>query len=158
MTYIRFFFVLYWFAPFLKFGPLLSENPRCALGLLEFSKRSTFVIAKSYTFNTKTTFPLRSFLNIFSFKMFPKCFLNARNIATLREHSAKIPEILRAGWVPSSISSELVNNQKMKKIKINQLLTVSLSVMPLSKILVSILYKTKSTTTCISNVYFYCFY
>ena len=30
MTYIRFFYVLYWFAPFLKFGPLPSENPRCA--------------------------------------------------------------------------------------------------------------------------------
>ena len=33
MTYIRFFFVLYWFAPFLKFGPLPYENPRCAPGL-----------------------------------------------------------------------------------------------------------------------------
>ena len=30
MTYIRFFFVLYWFALFLKFGPLPSQNPRCA--------------------------------------------------------------------------------------------------------------------------------
>ena len=30
MTYIRFFSVLYWFAPFLKFEPLPSENPRCA--------------------------------------------------------------------------------------------------------------------------------
>ena len=30
MTYIRFFFVLYWFTPFLKFGHLPSENPRCA--------------------------------------------------------------------------------------------------------------------------------
>ena len=30
MTYICFFFVLYWFAPFLKFGTLPSENPRCA--------------------------------------------------------------------------------------------------------------------------------
>ena len=30
MTYIRFFFVLYWFDPFLKFGLLPSENPRCA--------------------------------------------------------------------------------------------------------------------------------
>ena len=32
MNYIRFFFVLYWFAPFLKFGPLPSENRRCAPG------------------------------------------------------------------------------------------------------------------------------
>ena len=32
-TYICFFFVLYWFAPFLKFGPLPSENPRCAPAL-----------------------------------------------------------------------------------------------------------------------------
>ena len=31
MNYIRFLFVLYWFAPFLKFGPLPSENPRCEL-------------------------------------------------------------------------------------------------------------------------------
>ena len=30
MTYIRFFFVLYWFALFLNFGSLPSENPRCA--------------------------------------------------------------------------------------------------------------------------------
>ena len=30
MTYISLFFVLYWYAPFLKFGPLPSENPRCA--------------------------------------------------------------------------------------------------------------------------------
>ena len=32
MTYIRYFFLLYWFAPFLKFGPLPSENSRCAPG------------------------------------------------------------------------------------------------------------------------------
>ena len=30
MNYIRFFFVLYWFPHFLKFGSLPSENPRCA--------------------------------------------------------------------------------------------------------------------------------
>ena len=30
MTYIRSVFVLYWFAHFLKFGPLPPENPRCA--------------------------------------------------------------------------------------------------------------------------------
>ena len=29
MTFIRFLFVLYWFAPFLKFGPLPSGNTRC---------------------------------------------------------------------------------------------------------------------------------
>ena len=29
MTYIRFFFVLYWVAPFLMFRPLPSKNPRC---------------------------------------------------------------------------------------------------------------------------------
>ena len=27
MTYIHFFLILYWFAPFLKFGPLPPENP-----------------------------------------------------------------------------------------------------------------------------------
>ena len=31
--------------------------------------------------------------------MFSKCSPDARNIATLREHSANIPGILRAGWV-----------------------------------------------------------
>ena len=31
--------------------------------------------------------------------MFPKCSLDIQNIATLREHSANIPEILRAGWI-----------------------------------------------------------
>ena len=30
MACIRFFFVLYWFALFLKFGPLPSKNARCA--------------------------------------------------------------------------------------------------------------------------------
>ena len=30
--------------------------------------------------------------------MFSKCSLDARNIATLREHSANIPGILHAGW------------------------------------------------------------
>ena len=29
MTYNRLFFVLYWFAPFLKFDPLPFKNPRC---------------------------------------------------------------------------------------------------------------------------------
>ena len=31
-------------------------------------------------------------------KKFPNCFLDARNIATLREHSASIPGILHADW------------------------------------------------------------
>ena len=31
--------------------------------------------------------------------MLPKCSLDAQNIATLREHLANIPRILRAGWV-----------------------------------------------------------
>ena len=30
MNYICFFFFLYWFSPFLKFGLLSSESPRCA--------------------------------------------------------------------------------------------------------------------------------
>ena len=40
MTYIRFFFVLYWFARFLKFGLLPSENPRRAPVLEILTKRS----------------------------------------------------------------------------------------------------------------------
>ena len=67
--------------------------------LLEFSQRSTFVIIKSYTFNTKITFPQRTSKNIFSLKMFPKCSLDVLNIATLRKHIVNIPGILRAGWV-----------------------------------------------------------
>ena len=66
--------------------------------LLKFAKRSTFVVIKSYTFNTKATFPSRTFWKIFSFKMFPKCYLDVPRIATLREHSVNIPGILRAGW------------------------------------------------------------
>ena len=60
--------------------------------------KETFII-KSYTFIAKTTFPSRTFKKFFSFKMSPKCSLDAPNIATLREHSANIPGILCAGWV-----------------------------------------------------------
>ena len=63
------------------------------------AKKSTFIIIKPNTFNTKTTFPSRTFWKIFSFKMFPKCSLDVPNIAILREHLANIPGILRAGWV-----------------------------------------------------------
>ena len=72
-----------------------SEN--ITSSLLKFAKRSTFVIIKSYTFNTKTTFPSRT-LKKKSFKMFPKCSLDVPNIATFREHTSNIPGILRAGW------------------------------------------------------------
>ena len=40
---------------------LLEYSGNTTLLLLEFGKRSTFVIIKSYIFNTKTTFPLRNF-------------------------------------------------------------------------------------------------
>ena len=30
--------------------------------------------------------------------MFPKCSLDVQNITALREHSANIPGIVRAGW------------------------------------------------------------
>ena len=49
MSYNRFFFVSYWFAPFLKVGPLPSENPRCAPDviapnfILKAHPRETFV-------------------------------------------------------------------------------------------------------------------
>ena len=70
--------------------------------LLGFTKRSTFLIIKSYTFNRKTTFPSINFWKIFSFKIFPKSSLDVLNITTLREHSANIPGILRAGWQVSA--------------------------------------------------------
>ena len=60
--------------------------------LLEFAKRSTFDVIKSYTFNTKATFPSRTFWKIFSFKMFPKC-----SVDVPREHSSNILGRLRAG-------------------------------------------------------------
>ena len=40
-------------------------------------------------FSTKITFPSRICYEISSLKMFPKCSLDVRNIATLREHPAK---------------------------------------------------------------------
>ena len=55
--------------------------------LLEFAKRSTFVIIKSCTFSTKTTFPSRTFQKIFSFKMFPGCPEHCNAEGTLSEYS-----------------------------------------------------------------------
>ena len=63
-------------------GMFLEYSENITLWLLEFAKRWTFVIIKSY--------------NLFFFKMFRKRSLN---IATTREHSANIPGILRACWV-----------------------------------------------------------
>ena len=79
-------------------GMFLENSGNIVLRLLEFAKR--FVIMKSYTYNTKTTFPSRTFDKIFFFKMFPKCSLDVLDIVTLREYSANIPGISRAGWVP----------------------------------------------------------
>ena len=77
----------------------LEYSGNITLWLPELAKRSIFVITKSYTFNTKTTFPSRTLYNIFFFKMFPKSSLDVPNIVTLREHSANIPRISRADWV-----------------------------------------------------------
>ena len=79
-----------------------------ALRLLEFGKISTFAMVKPYTFNTKDEFSSINFYKNIFFKMFSKCSLDTRDIATLREHSANIPGILRAGWdkeilIPSDI-------------------------------------------------------
>ena len=79
-------------------GMFLENSGNIVLRLLEFAKR--FVIMKSYTYNTKTTFPSRTFDKIFFFKMFRKCSLDVTDIVTLREYSANIPGISRAGWVP----------------------------------------------------------
>ena len=48
MTYIRFFFVLYWFSPFLKFGFLPSENPRFSPGLALKKGRYFIQIKRGY--------------------------------------------------------------------------------------------------------------
>ena len=51
-------------------------------------------------FQHKNNYSLENFfLKKVSFKIFPKFSLDARNIATPREHSANIPGILRAGWI-----------------------------------------------------------
>ena len=39
--------------------------------------------------------------------MYPKCYLDARNILTLREHLANISGILRAGWVICGCSFQI---------------------------------------------------
>ena len=55
-----------------KFGMFLEYSGNITSWLLESAKRSTFVIIKSNSFNTKTTFPSRTFK-----KSFPlKCYLN----------------------------------------------------------------------------------
>ena len=71
-------------------GMFLEYSGNITLRLLEFAKRSIFVIIKSYTFNTKTTFPSRTFCKVFFFKMLPKCSLDVPNIVTLGEHSVNI--------------------------------------------------------------------
>ena len=79
-------------------GMFFVYSGNIALWLLEFAKRSSFVIVKSYTFNTKTNFSSSIFLKIFSFKMFLKCSLDIWNFATLKEYSTNIPGILCASW------------------------------------------------------------
>ena len=44
--------------------------------------------------------------------MFPKCFLDVPNIATLREHSANIPGILGVGWGVETFVLDSVNFSK----------------------------------------------
>ena len=55
--------------------------------------------------------------------MFPKCFLDVPNIATLREHAANIPGIVRAGW-----EGFLLEKKKLKTLskEIKHKITVSL--------------------------------
>ena len=54
-------------------GMLLEYSGNITSWLLEFAKRSTFLIIKSHTINTKTTFPSSTFKKIFAFKIFPGC-------------------------------------------------------------------------------------
>ena len=51
-------------------GMFLKYSGNITSWLLDFAKRSPFVINKPYTFNIKTTFPSRNFKKIFSFKIF----------------------------------------------------------------------------------------
>ena len=44
--------------------------------------------------------------------MFPNFSLDVPNIATLREHSANIPGILRAGWVAAKLEPGTCGFQK----------------------------------------------
>ena len=78
---------------------LLEYSGNITSRLLEYAKRSTFIIIKSYTFSTKTTFPSITFQKHFFLKIFTKCSLDVPHIARLREHSANIPGIMRVGRV-----------------------------------------------------------
>ena len=70
MTYFRFFPVLYCFAPFLKFGPLSSENSRCTT----VSEDVKLIHIKFYRYFQciKTKFSLSSYTIIFILL----CFFN----------------------------------------------------------------------------------
>ena len=67
------------------------------------------LLSSHHTLLTQKQLFHREFVKkIFSFKMFPKCSLDTWNIATLREHSASIPGIFRAGWVGGSNFADFV--------------------------------------------------
>ena len=59
--------------------------------------------------------------------MFPKCSMNARNIATLREHLANVPGILRAGWV---VGLKLIQLEQQKAQLLLSILAKSLKPIP----------------------------
>ena len=53
MNYIRFLFVLYCFATFLKFGPLPSQNPRCAPVFGKNASREILSFLKTFRLKRK---------------------------------------------------------------------------------------------------------
>ena len=57
------------------------------------------LLLSNHTLLIQNNFSIENFKKIFSLKIFPKCSLYVPNIATLREHTANIPGILRAGCV-----------------------------------------------------------
>ena len=61
MNYIRFLFVLYWFAPFLKFGPLPPENRRC---VPEMSLNITISLNIKMSLNITISLNIKMSLNI----------------------------------------------------------------------------------------------
>ena len=71
-------------------GMFFEYSGNITLRLLEFAKRSIFVIIKSCTFHTKTTFSSKTFKKFFFFKMFPGCPDHCNAEGALSEYSRNI--------------------------------------------------------------------
>ena len=95
-------------------GMFFEYSGNIALWLLEFANRSTLAIVKSYTFNTKITFPRRTFL-----KYFPlTCSLNVPWTPGRLQHWGNTQRILPEYCVPAGFQQDLIikGNYFLKKM------------------------------------------